>query len=308
MSRRQKRQISRELAAIASLKDSDIDTSDIPEITDWSQAVVGRFYHSEKIRTSRAASSDVAFTSRFSPIPTPGPQLSTGIAVAAMTHQQLILECVQGRTEAWTEFVRRFQKLIAIVVMRAARRWEETSPELIEDLIEETYLKLCANDYQLLRKFDSTDAIFGYLKVVASNVVHDHFRSAHASRGVALELHSSKPAETVPEESMDAVARVENAVFMEEIDEVLKRIALDRDRTIFWLYYRQGFSPKAIADIAGFGLAVKGVESVISRLTKAVSHELAQAPSAHQSQRGTIARPLADQILGETRSPKKKKD
>src|SRR5690349_21481677 len=34
----------RELAALEKLPDSAIDTSDIPEITDWSKAQVGRFY------------------------------------------------------------------------------------------------------------------------------------------------------------------------------------------------------------------------------------------------------------------------
>lgn len=38
-----KRQI-KELAALKNRKDEDIDLSDIPEITDWSRAVVGKFY------------------------------------------------------------------------------------------------------------------------------------------------------------------------------------------------------------------------------------------------------------------------
>ncbi|HKV04066.1 MAG TPA: BrnA antitoxin family protein [Candidatus Acidoferrales bacterium] len=33
-----------ELAALVRLRDEDIDTSDIPEATDWSKAVVGKFY------------------------------------------------------------------------------------------------------------------------------------------------------------------------------------------------------------------------------------------------------------------------
>lgn len=40
MSAREKK----ELAALAKLPDSAIDTSDIPEIPDWSKAQVGRFY------------------------------------------------------------------------------------------------------------------------------------------------------------------------------------------------------------------------------------------------------------------------
>jgi hypothetical protein len=34
----------KELRKLAALRDRDIDTSDIPEITDWSGAEVGKFY------------------------------------------------------------------------------------------------------------------------------------------------------------------------------------------------------------------------------------------------------------------------
>lgn len=33
-----------EIAALMKLRDEDIDTSDIPEVRDWSKAVVGKFY------------------------------------------------------------------------------------------------------------------------------------------------------------------------------------------------------------------------------------------------------------------------
>jgi uncharacterized protein (DUF4415 family) len=33
-----------EIAALTALKDRDIDLSDLPEVTDWTGAVVGRFY------------------------------------------------------------------------------------------------------------------------------------------------------------------------------------------------------------------------------------------------------------------------
>ena len=38
------RKRSKELAALVALKNGEIDTSDIPELRDWSAAVVGRFY------------------------------------------------------------------------------------------------------------------------------------------------------------------------------------------------------------------------------------------------------------------------
>ncbi len=42
------KKVAEELAALAAMSDDEIDTSDIPEITDWSKAVVGRFYRPVK--------------------------------------------------------------------------------------------------------------------------------------------------------------------------------------------------------------------------------------------------------------------
>jgi uncharacterized protein (DUF4415 family) len=36
--------LKKELAALAAMRDSQIDFSDIPEVRDWSRAVVGKFY------------------------------------------------------------------------------------------------------------------------------------------------------------------------------------------------------------------------------------------------------------------------
>jgi uncharacterized protein (DUF4415 family) len=38
------RKRNKEIAALKKMKDGEIDTSDIPEMTDWSGAVVGKFF------------------------------------------------------------------------------------------------------------------------------------------------------------------------------------------------------------------------------------------------------------------------
>ena len=48
-----------ELAALAAMTDEEIDTSDIPEITDWSKAVVGRFYRPLKEAVTIRLDADV---------------------------------------------------------------------------------------------------------------------------------------------------------------------------------------------------------------------------------------------------------
>jgi len=64
---------------------------------------------------------------------------------ATLSADELALACFQeGEEPAWAEFVRRFQPLIAGVVFRVACKWGETSPQIIDDLVQDTYLKVCA--------------------------------------------------------------------------------------------------------------------------------------------------------------------
>ena len=37
------------LAALTAMPDEEIDTTDIPEVIDWSKAVVGRFYRNSDV-------------------------------------------------------------------------------------------------------------------------------------------------------------------------------------------------------------------------------------------------------------------
>lgn len=49
----------RELKALVELRDEDIDTSDIPEVKDWSRAVVGKFYRPIKAPVTLRVDVDV---------------------------------------------------------------------------------------------------------------------------------------------------------------------------------------------------------------------------------------------------------
>ena len=53
------KKLAEEMAALAAIPDEEIDTSDIPEITDWSKAVVGRFYRPLKETVTIRLDADV---------------------------------------------------------------------------------------------------------------------------------------------------------------------------------------------------------------------------------------------------------
>jgi RNA polymerase sigma-70 factor (ECF subfamily) len=182
--------------------------------------------------------------------------------------QEILTACLDSGSEAaWTAFVQRFQPLIASGVARVVRRYGGANPALVDDLIQETYLRLCRDNCRSLREFRAKhdEAIFGYLKVIATSVALDYFRAraTHKRRG---EVEDDG---TNPEASISA-ATIEQSALLEELDQRLEASETYRDRTIFWLYYRQGYSASDIAALPHVSLSKKGVESCIHRLTQAL--------------------------------------
>jgi RNA polymerase sigma-70 factor, ECF subfamily len=200
---------------------------------------------------------------------------------AALSAEQLILACTRtGDAAAWEEFVRRFHRLIATVAFRVARRWDNSSPQVVDDLVQETYLKLCAGNFRILRSFKSQhpDAFYGYLKVVTANLVQDHFKAAHSGKRGSGKVEVAVD----PQITSGAVATAKSSernILLQQVDGLLSRLAvgqhLERDRRVFWLYYRVGLTANAIASLPAIGLSTKGVESTILRLTRLLRQELA---------------------------------
>ena len=184
--------------------------------------------------------------------------------------------------EAWQEFVSRVGKPIGLVIMRTASMWGNTSRSLVEDLIQATYLKLWEGGRTLLREFavQRPDAILGYLKKTAANVTHNYFKHHHSQSFGGHNAHVSTM-DVEPEAAQEiqgSQERILFGVFLNEIDEHLKRCLRGpdqaRDRTIFWLYFRQGMSTKEIATLPGINLSMKGVGSVVERLKHAIRDQI----------------------------------
>lgn len=210
--------------------------------------------------------------------------LSTNDNYAEKNNRQLLDECLQASSvEAWEEFIRRFQPLISGVVAQVARRHGDVAPGLVDDLVQETYLRLCADNYKLLHNFagQHENSLFGYLKVTAASAALDHFKLRYAQkrgRGIpATDLEEGERQQEIPMPSASSSA--EQAVLMVEIDRLLKKVThgptAERDRLIFRLYYQQGFTASDIADVPALKLTAKGVESLLYRITASVRREMA---------------------------------
>ena len=191
---------------------------------------------------------------------------------------------MEGSQPAWEEFIRRFHAVIAGTVTRCARRFCETTPELIDDLVQQTLLKICANRYRIVRDFEpqSPDAIIGFLKTVAFNVTLDYFRIGMTEKrgsdlaDAALETYAKS---TVADS--EGLPKVEREILFRPDRRTpgrpAKKTGVRATGRIFWLYYRHGMTARTIAAIPGLGLTQKAVESVIQCLTSHVQARLGRA-------------------------------
>ena len=202
---------------------------------------------------------------------------------AQLGNRELVSECLKGMAaEAWEEFVRRFQPLISGVTARVARDFGDVSPGLIDDLTQDVYLKLCADGFRLLRecRMPHENSIYAYLKFVAASVAHDHFKVLHAHKRradlYAGELQEGGPEPIAGSEKWSSAA--EENLLLAKIEEVVEQITVganaERDRMVFWLYYRQGLTASAIAAIPTLNLTQKGIESLLSRVVTSLRKQL----------------------------------
>jgi RNA polymerase sigma-70 factor (ECF subfamily) len=186
---------------------------------------------------------------------------------------QLARLCAEADSEAWREFIRRHQRPIALVILRILRRSGGASALLIDDLVQETYARLCANGYRLLRDFieEHPSSLVAMVRVIAAHVTHDHLRSRNSKkRGGELHQVDYDALALANLPSPEGHQMIERRMQLLEIDSAIQRNSKreeisGRDRTIFWLHFHFGMTTSAIAQVPTFQLTPKGVESSLRR-------------------------------------------
>jgi RNA polymerase sigma-70 factor (ECF subfamily) len=175
----------------------------------------------------------------------------------------------------WEEFVRRCAPLASLVALRVCRMWVSSpAPATVDDIVQEVFLKLCEQERRILRDFEprGEDSFLGLLRMVSMSVANDYFRRLYsAKRGgnVATTPLAEEEAQ-LPAGGAHPAARMHRCVLLAQLDQKLRsapEAVGERDRALFWLYYRQGFTAEEIARLPATGLTAKGVESALRRVT-----------------------------------------
>jgi len=222
---------------------------------------------------------------------------------SSLSLKDVVCLCAGPRDdEAWEEFVSRVGRPISLTIMRTAFLWEEPSRSLVEDLSQATYLKLWEDGCRHLRDvaIQHPEAVLGYLKITAANVTRDHFKQVRSKcrGGDTPHVSTSDVDPEAGNEVYGSQEKIAFGVFFKEIDEHLKHCLTGtdpvRDRTIFWLYFRQGMSTRETASLPTIGLTAKGVGSVIERLKHDVREQIVGPRSVCNDDRGPGVGPKAN--------------
>ena len=207
--------------------------------------------------------------------PLDAPSSPTRMRYSSLSLKDIVCLCAGPRdNEVWEEFVSRVGKPISLTIIRTASLWGEPSLSLVEDLVQTTYAKLWKDSCRHLRDFaikhpSADDAILRYIRKTAANATRDYFKRDPIRRGDKPHVSTSEVDPEAGKQVDGSQESMDFRILLKEIDEHLKHCLAGpdqrRDRTIFWLYFRQGMSCKEIASQPTIGLSAKGVGSVIER-------------------------------------------
>jgi RNA polymerase sigma-70 factor (ECF subfamily) len=175
----------------------------------------------------------------------------------------------------WEEFLRLATPLASLVAVRVCRLWTGASPPaLVDDIVQEIFLRLCEQERRILRDFEprGEDSFFGLLRIVSASVANDYFRRISSVKRGGKAVTTSFDDEVPPSDGDGSreAARISRSALLAELDRKLgsaPEIIGKRDRAIYWLYYLQGLTAEEIARVPGSGLTAKGVESALRRVT-----------------------------------------
>ncbi len=207
-------------------------------------------------------------------IPRPGSRISPGLPYMDMKDislRELLERGLKGDQNAWDEFGRRTLPTIRGAVANRLHLYSVKSTDIVGDVANNAYEKLCRHNYRVLRKDWEDDlCIFKYIKVVAHNAVVDWLRTNKMSKHIeGLDDHQELPAPLASSPTLIEILRrdVDRCLLAFESDPNFKR-----DRTIFWLYFRYQYHDSEIATLTK--LPVRKVQNILQRYVRVVRLKL----------------------------------
>lgn len=194
-----------------------------------------------------------------------------------MVPTDLIDGLVRLEPASWSSFVAEHRPVVIRILSRMVGA---SDPASVADLEQEVYSRLLANDRGALRglRGASDGGLRAFVCTMAANVARDHRRRLQVrGRLRAVDDEDPEPALPAGGGGEDTVlSRLRASEVFDALARVVKEPNAARDTLIFKAYYVDGLTAAEIGAL-GLGIAPKGVEAVLYRLTARVKEALATA-------------------------------
>lgn len=183
----------------------------------------------------------------------------------------LFQECVRGNEDACTEAYQSLHELLARTARRVA--FEYGSPGDTDEVVQEIYAKLTENrDAVTAALPDDEAAVLAYLAILAANAARDYFRAKGATKRGNGATVSYDDSQANISWALGRAPNTDREILVREIEGAME--GGEREKLVFRLFYRQGYSAAEIARIPALGLTTKGVESAIHRIAQRIRAKL----------------------------------
>ena len=219
-----------------------------------------------------------------------------------LANRDLIQRLVQAGPDdpLWQEFIARFRPGIRVTVLRTLRTEAERtpgvaaddSPELMEDLAQEVFVRLLEFNRRALSRFQGRSELSAhtYVKTIAVNLVRDHCKTLCALKTPKVTASLAHPvttgtasgglnyAQILASDGSGPERFIAAKELREEIRVAIERAApsastVPRDRSIFQLFFVERLTVDEIARKRSIRLSGSGVEKRIRRMREALKEK-----------------------------------
>lgn len=162
--------------------------------------------------------------------------------------RRLVARCLAWEESAWRDLARRYGRLAA---SRAARilavRWGRADPDMVQEAVQETFLRLAAGRGRLLARFAWRSRLSTYVSAVAGFAALDLVRARARERARGERIRLAAPGEEAGSEA-DPAWRFLDREASARLEEALAELPA-RDRLVVRMRFWDGTDAAGIAQV-----------------------------------------------------------
>lgn len=168
------------------------------------------------------------------------------------TDEELVSRCVAGDARAWKAMIDRYSRLVAHVVRQTLRsRLRSCAEEDVNDIVEDVYAHLVADDCRVLRNFRAPFNLKSWLAVSAARKALDFCKRRRPQMSLDEKARGDADHSTIGD-LIEGEELTERRHTARDVREAFEQAPLNpKERIILSMYFFDNCSYSEIAAVAG---------------------------------------------------------